>query len=241
MTRVICVALLLVLAMAGLLRWYTLRQSVQGNVLWNANEAYLFIGILRDGYNGSYLLLPFSEALAYMGNAPPISDSRISLVVIRVTSSGVERRVLELPDQGDRSGYNPSASPGVNGNIYAFYPNAGYVRWAVDHFERITLDERKQFPRGQMTSPPDFENDANGWSRHTLFSEPPGVPLDIDVGNQFKIRVNSNVKTTDGASLLIDLLHPEGAVERLFDFESHSLREVGASEYRPAFKREVKK
>ena len=240
-TRVICVALLLVLAMAGLLRWYTLHQSVQGIVLWNAKEAYLFIGIQRNGYTGSYLRFPLNMALAYLGASTPISDSHLALVVIRVNSLGLDRHVLELPDRGARGGYIPENFTPLNGNIYAFHPGVGFVRWAVDHFDPATPDEWEKLRILQETSQPDFENDANGWSRHTLFSGTPGVPFDVEVDNKYRIKVN-NVKTTDDASrLLIDLLHPEGAVERLFDLESYHQRDVTASEYRHAFKREVRK
>ena len=243
MRRVICVALLLALAMACFFRWHTLSQSSNWNVLWNASEAYLFIQIGREGYNGNYLRLPLISAYQYLGGVTPIDDYRLSLVVIRVSPSGVDRHDLELPvpDRGDGRGDLPEKFTPVNGNIYAFYSGVGFVRWAFDHFERTTPAEREVLYSRQEASPPDFENDANGWSRHTLFSGTPGVPFDVDVGNKYRIKVN-NVKTTDGASrLLIDLLHPEGAVERLFDLESYHQRDVTASEYRHAFKREVRK
>lgn len=151
---------------AAIASWkiYFLREYTHGDVLWNASEAYLFMGVSREGLHVSCLRYPWVFVQGYLGAAESPDDGHGSLIVIRVTSSGVEHHVLKLEDRTPGSG--PGFITPLDGRIYANYPAlGGLCRWAGDHFERATQEERRRLDGISRLTVLDIDNGENGWSK----------------------------------------------------------------------------
>src|SRR6266571_6404217 len=69
-----------------------------GQILWNADEAYLFIQVGRNGWRGSFLRYLIWVANNFLQLASPPTDTRRTLQVFRFTSDGVEE--YTIPDIG---------------------------------------------------------------------------------------------------------------------------------------------
>ena len=91
---------------AGTLKINLLRVDSGGNVLWNANEAYLFIGTFSRGARVTYLEYPWMILKEYLGGIRASDNNLNSLVVIRVTPSTVERYNVDQKDGAPGSGPN---------------------------------------------------------------------------------------------------------------------------------------
>ena len=81
-----------ILLFAASFNLYYLRDDSGGQLLWNADEAYLFMTVARRGVRLSYL--EYRTVLKEWLNAPAFpTNQRVFLSVIRVTPSGIERHV----------------------------------------------------------------------------------------------------------------------------------------------------
>src|SRR5258706_15249387 len=78
---------------------YLIRIDAGGEALWNAKEAYFFIGQDIRGRHIKWIGYPLLAAGEMFGHIEPPDDDRGRMFVIRVTSEGVERHVLELADR----------------------------------------------------------------------------------------------------------------------------------------------
>lgn len=124
---------------------YFTRSYVSGTALWNANEAYFFVEVSREGVHDRYIRYPWVLFREYV-HAPEGNDDDLTyLVAIHVTSSGVEHHVLMFEDGG--SIYPRKLTP-LEGHIYASncegLPSCLY-RWAGDHFEPATQEESRRW------------------------------------------------------------------------------------------------
>ncbi|PYV68652.1 MAG: hypothetical protein DMG97_24165 [Acidobacteria bacterium] len=78
---------------ASSFKLYYVRDDSGGQLLWNADEGYLFMSVARRTFKFSYLEYPWIAFKEWV-NVPPIpKDERVFLTVIRVTQSGIERHV----------------------------------------------------------------------------------------------------------------------------------------------------
>src|SRR5258708_2589284 len=99
---------------------YMMRTDAAGVALWNEKEAYFFIYRERDGYHVKWIGYPLMAVAGRFGVIEQPDDVRGTMYVIRVTSSAVERHVLELTDR--RPGSGPSMLTPINGRIWANFP-----------------------------------------------------------------------------------------------------------------------
>jgi hypothetical protein len=142
---------------------YTVRNDGSGEVLWNGNEAYLFMNTYRRGVRVSYLEYPWMVVKEWLGAIHPPDDQLSFVVVIHITPSTVQRHVVVVPD--NTPGAMPALYTPMQEKIYANYPALdGLCRWADDHFERATEDERSKLGGSDNPTPLDINN-VGGWSK----------------------------------------------------------------------------
>jgi hypothetical protein len=82
---------------------------------------------------------------------------------------------------------------------------------------------------------PDFDNDANGWSRRGFGPGPGDAKFAIEAGNIFGISVTTLApKVNSNGAVSIDLLRAGKAPERIWEFYARRGR-VSRTEYWHAF------
>jgi hypothetical protein len=238
----IAIALIVASALlAAVFRLYAIQEGVGGLAIWNRAEAYVFIQVGRRGYSSSYLWFPwilFKERVigGFAGAVEP-DDGRAFLVVIHVTPAGVERHVVGLEDPvNGEPGTDPTRYTPLDGRIYAAWAKLyGLCWWSGDHFEKAPEEERQRFDGISRLTTGDFENDADGWSRRG-FGAPSYGTLEIGVGDQFKVLVNTvKLEGTDLGTVSINLQRPGRAPDRIAEFEARE-GSVSRAEYRHAFR-----
>jgi hypothetical protein len=234
-TATAVVFLIAVVVMAARFNVYLILDGSGGTVLWNAEEAYFFIGIRHIGHEVNCLRFPWFLAKNYLGAVEEPDNDRGSLAVIRVTSFVVERHVQKLTYNPPGSG--PEMYTPLEGLIYANYPErGGLCRWAGDHFEPATPEERQRLDDiGRLTNK-DIENRADGWSKRS-FQVGPGDPDDmftIEVGNRFRLSTSDLAAKNGDRILSIDLLRSGHSPERIWDVDQRYGRVSGA-EYQRVF------
>src|SRR5271165_6760333 len=187
----ICVALVA----AASFRTYAIIGGSGGDVMWNPSEAYIFMFVSNLGYTANGLVYPWVLFKKYiLGGFAALedpTDQRAYLVVIRATSSGVERHVVKLADRMNGGpGRDPSEFTPLEGRIYAYCPwvgghfiqdghwvgndmDHGLCWWTNDHFKKATDEERRRLHGIQRLTKGALENDENGWSRLAFGAGPP--------------------------------------------------------------------
>ena len=218
---ILIIAALILIAAA--LHVYFLREHAWGCILWDADEAYFIVQVVRTGYHVSYLGCPWFFAKEYFGAVESPLDSYAALVIIRVTSSGIERHVVKLADREEGgAGSDPDRFTPIEGRIYANCPTLnGLCRWVGDHFEGVTQEERQRLGGSDRLTKADFDNDKNGWSRRQFGAGPNDRRFTIEVGDKFRLTVmNSGVPGTKNGSVSIDLLRPGQDSQRIADFDA---------------------
>jgi hypothetical protein len=243
-TKVIVVVAIIAGAIiaAASLRIYFIREDSGGDVLWSANDAYVFIGVSRRGFRVSYLEYPWAILRGYLHSVRLPDDDLGSLIVIRVTPSATERHVVDLKDRAPGSG--PGLYTPFEGRIYANYPAlGGLCRWSDDHFERATEDESRRLVSSNFPDVKGWSNrifgltawpldNVNGWSKRGIGSGPENFArITVDVGGRFTLSEKSDaVDSTGYASVSIYLQRPGQAPERIWYLDGHP-RRISRVEY----------
>jgi hypothetical protein len=220
---------------------YFLREYCDGNLMWNDSEAYFFVEVGRQGHHVSCVRYPLFVVKEYLGGIESPDDDRAFLVVLRVTSSGVERHVLNLADRAiGGAGSDPTHFTPLEGHIYANCPELdGLCRWSGDHFERATQEERRRLAGPDRLAKDYIRVAANGWSKRHFGAGPPESTSTIDVGDRFRLSLkNLAVKGTEKTTVLIDVLRPGKTPERIGNFDARPPRGemVSRTEYQRAFR-----
>ena len=206
--------------------FHLVQDGAQDDVLlWNSEEAYLFIGWGRSGYHISGFEYLFSYIPAYFGIPRTVDDNRLSMVVFRITPTEVERYVSE-PYHMYRGflAYLPRDK-----TIYAYDGGAMLWKWAGTHFEtafpeKILLDEKL------LSEKKDYTN-LSGWSvRHSLTTWP--SKSEIELQGRPVIFLMTSKKS--GKEVLLDVQLP-GATPRRILHTNSGLHLVSKSEYDRTF------
>ena len=231
--KVFAVVLLAVAIVAAVtLTIYFVRDDGDGGLLWNGDEAYLFISLVPRGLHVRYLGYPWMVLEQSLYAAPSPDDERISVTVIRVTESSVESHIVDVADTGPGSG--PDFLTPINGHIYANYPALGGLsRWADDRFVAATDEERKRLGNMDHLTVLNIDN-VNGWSKRGI-TPVPGIQFTVVVGNKFSLLVkNEATDPKEYPRISIDLLRPGRAPERLWYLDQTPHR-VSRSVYQRTF------
>lgn len=222
---------------AASLRIYFIREDSGGRVLWNANEAYLFIGVSRRGFRVSYLEYPWAILREYLHGVRLPDDDLGSLTVIRVTPSAVERHVVELKDRTPGSG--PGLYTPLGDRIYANCPVlGGLCRWSGDHFEQATEEEQRKLDGINHLTEKDFDS-VDGWSKKGIAAGPENTfaRITTDVGGRFTLSEKSDALDSTGyASVSIYLQRPGQVPQRIWYLDGHP-RRISKVEYEQIFER----
>src|SRR5579864_8733560 len=127
-TRLAVGAALTVVVLAALVfgKIYVIRDDGGGDLIWNANEAYLFMGVSRRGARIGYMEYPWLLLKQLLYDVREPDDQRTSVTVIHITKSGVERHVIQVPDE--QPGNTPVLYKAVENQIYANWHGYAY-KW----------------------------------------------------------------------------------------------------------------
>jgi hypothetical protein len=214
--------------LSAALNAYLIRSDAGGYALWNAKEAYFFIGQDMLGRHVKWIEYPLLAAGEMFGYIAPPDDSRGTMFILRVTSNGVEHHVLNLPDR--RQGSGPSMYTPRDGRIWVNWPTiGGLCWWAGDHFERATPEEdRKLDGIGGLNNA--FYDDRNGWSKHGLGG---AGSLEVKLGDETELLVYGGGESGRDP-ISIDMRKQGGEPRTIFELDQ-SVGLVSRSEYRKAF------
>jgi hypothetical protein len=211
---------------------YFLREGAGGTLFCRAEEAYLFMDGTRRGYHFSYVKYPWI-ALGEFLHAPPFPDDRrVSDIVVRVTSSGAERHLVDF---GKETGNAARSITPFDDGFYAQCPGVILCKWTGNGFEPATEEEQrrhdgtKRLSQGNATS-----GTINGWSVYRVgFS--PGDHFEVQVGDKLVIAAKN--QTADQGKhgwISVDLIRPDQPPERLYEVNG-APRRVSRSEYERSF------
>ena len=209
---------------------YYIREDSAGTLLWNANEAYLFMSVVRRGFRIGYLEYPWVIFKQYL-NAPPFPDDRrVSLVVIRVTGSAVERQVVDFPRDTDHA---PTLLTPFDKSIYANCQGV-LCRWTGTRFEPASDTEQRRLDGTNRLSVPNF-NGVEGWSRQGVGAVAGDSQFSADVGGKVSLVVKlGNIYKSAYSSASVDLFRPGRAPERIWYLDGNP-RRIGKKEYQNWF------
>ena len=229
MKIIIAIVLLVVVVIAAsaALQMYYIREDSGGDLLWSADEAYLFMGETRRGFHLSYLEYPWMMFKEYLRAPPFPNENRASLTVIRVTPNAVERHVLDV------EGNAPDLLTPVGRTIYANCQGT-LCKWSGTRFEPATEEERRRLDNINRLSAIDIEN-VNGWSKRGVGATSGDNHFSVELGRQATLSVKQgNVYKSAYDSASVDLLRPGQAAERLWYIDGYPHR-VSKSEYEQTF------
>lgn len=176
LAAVLCLIVLLV----AFFRWefhFAGDSAVDDVLLWNSEDAYLFVGWGRSGYHFTCAEYLFSYIPAYFRVPRTVDDNRLSMIVFRITPTAVEQYVVE-PYQMYRGflAYIPRGNA-----IYAYDGGAALWKWAGTDFATVTPEEQKRLAIDEkaFASTKDYTN-VNGWSsRHSLVAWPAKSEIEL--------------------------------------------------------------
>jgi hypothetical protein len=233
--------------------YYAISGGTSGCVLWNSNEAYLFMEVSDLGFHPTGVRVPrvwFKQHVigGFAASEPPVNQSAY-LLVMRVTSSGVERHTVKLADRLDGGpGSDPYLFTPMEEHVYASCPwmigtflqdghpvgkdvGDGLCKWAGDHFEKATEGERRRLNGISRLTDADLGGE-NGWSRRSFGAR--SRSFTISVEGKFQLFVTNIAKGTEKSAVTLDFLRPGEAPQRLGTYEAHEGR-ISKTEYERTF------
>lgn len=180
---------------------YTLRDDNGGTIVWNSDEAYLFMRIVRRGYRISYAEYPMAVLMEWFGVVRHPSDQRVFLYVIQVTPSGVSRHLALTT--GDTAGIPSSFTP-MGQSVFTFCKGI-LCKWAGDHFEPATSAEQREVGGIEHLSS-DSDTTVNGWSKMGIGNVAGDFKFSIQIGDQLKLQIRQgNVYKSSADSAVVTL------------------------------------
>jgi len=197
---------------ADMFHVYTVRDDNGGTILWNSNEAYLFMSEVKRGYRMSWPGFAVAALFDWF-NAPSLpSDQHIVLTVIHVTSSGVERHIAQITK--DTASVPHFFTP-VGLTIYAFSEGVIY-KLSADHFDPATADEQAQLGGIEHLSS-DSDVTVNGWEKRGIGKAAGDFEFSARIGNAAVLKVHQgNVYKSLTDSPTVELHRPGQPVQELW-------------------------
>ncbi len=156
----IALTLAIILILLFFFNIYYIETSGDADVLWNVNEVFLFAHGEHRGYHVSYMRYGVALAKSYFGVIDSPDDRSSFTTVIRITPTGAERH--------EAQGIFEYSTP-RNGILYGAH-DGDLWRFVGTHFEKASIEEKKNFNGIQGLSRKDF-TDVDGWSgRYSVLS-----------------------------------------------------------------------
>jgi hypothetical protein len=211
------------LLMAHFKQLYFITDRADGQLIWNVNQADVFLREVTLGYRVSYLAYPLEGVQEILYHVPSPDKRRSNTIIMELTDSKVHRIDINYT--------NITSIEQVNGDIFAA-TEAGLLRWAGSRFIPASTQEKEQFKRGVLASyhGPDYDS-VNGWSARSS----------ILGGEQHRYRIQLSRSTLAldvrghfDRDLSIDVLRPGQARETIWHL-SERPRWVSKAEYQEVF------
>jgi hypothetical protein len=227
--RAVAVALLAaMIAVVASFRTYSVISGGGGDVLWNDNEAYVFVEDIQRGYRFRYLTLPVEILGEYFYWVPNPDAQQVHCVVLHVTStSGIDRRVIDV---GTDTALCPNFFTPAGEEIYAWCPGV-VCKWTGTDFKPVTDAEAHSIGGLEGLAPREFAH-VDGWSKHALGSEAAGSKFTIKVDGKFELLETHHPLDKYGlSSISVEIIHPgQDHPEKIWNVDD-SHREVSRAEY----------
>jgi hypothetical protein len=216
--------LLIAFGLSAVLRTYRVRLNGDADLVWNADQAYLFIGVTSWGYRLNYLQYVGDLLKERLGGVTSADDARHAVIVFRLTPEAIQRH-----NAADISldFYTP-----FENNIYANRQGEMWT-WAGDHFEKASPEKRAKFESSGRQLEPTFTN-IDGWSKqNSIFGGKFGkTDFEVKLGSG-PLKVIANSDQSKG-QLSIDLLRPGQSPERVWELDGRT-RKITEAEYNEIF------
>jgi hypothetical protein len=220
---------------AGTLKINLSRVDSGGNVLWNANEAYLFIATFSHGVRVTYLEYSWMILKEYLGGIRAPDNNLSSLTVIRVTPSTVERYNVDQKDGTPGSG--PNLYTPFEHQIYANCPAlGGLCRWAGNRFEPASEEDRLRLNGTSRLRATNYAN-VDGWSEAAIGAGPENIfaRFATEIGGRFAIFEEVEPIAHSGyAAVSIYVQRPGEARTKIWYLDGHP-RTINRTEYEHVF------
>ena len=157
---------------------YYIRDEAGGNLIWNSDQAYVFMTVVHRGYrmNCLRLVAAFVKELVPFETFSP-DDLSSSVIVFRFAPGNLQRF--------DFDNMNLDSPDGIGQNIYVVNRenNVGLLKWSRDHFERASAEEqnalRAAHSSGRIPAGPIYEN-MDGWSKSGVAGKPSMLSAEED-------------------------------------------------------------
>ena len=221
------IATICLLALLVFKQTYSVRAGAECQIVWNGDEADVFLQEVSDGYQMSYAEVAFNVGEAILlgpwGEGYGRRRRHHDNVMLVITAAKVQR--FEVTDTS-LTWLTP-----VDGNLFAGSAS-GIQKWVGNRFVPATVPEVKHFEETlhSDTHGPDYDN-VNGWSARILYAlgggehryalRLAGKPLSLEVRG-----FNRDVS--------IDVLRPGQARETIWHL-SERPRWVSKTEYQEVF------
>lgn len=224
------IAVLALLVSVAVLNLYFIRDDSGGYVVWNNDEAYLFIGVARRGFHTRCIGYPWAVLKEALYASPGPDDAKLTQIVIRVTGSSIEHYSFNMPDE---PGIGPDLYTPLEGRIYANCPQLnGLCKWNGNRFEAASPDEQRRLDGINQLTALEIEK-ANGWSKRVF----PGFGRQItaNIGGSVSVRVKNEAQSIkEQPRYSVDVLRPAAEPERIL-YIDETPRMVSRSAYKHAF------
>ncbi|MGB0038072.1 MAG: hypothetical protein WBQ00_04175 [Terriglobales bacterium] len=218
------------IAVAASLNTYSINEGGGGRVLWNNNEAYVFVEDIRRGYHFTYLRYPLELLGEYFYWVPDPDVQQVHLVVFKLTSDGIDRHVI---DERANTANPPDSYTPMGEEIYAWCPGV-VCKWTGTDFKPVDNTEAKRIGGAEGLASRDFTG-VSGWSKYTLGSAPAGSRSTIKVDELIEISVDHHAQDRFGHSAIsVEVMRPGHAPERIWYIDDRP-RTVSRAEYERVF------
>jgi hypothetical protein len=229
--RLTLAVLVIAAAVLVLGKIYIIRDDSGGDLLWNSNEAYLFMDVRRRGFEMRYLEYPWVMLQEFFYGVRGINDQRTSVTVIHITASGVERHVVEASDEEQAN--TPDFLTPLQGYIYANY-HGSLCKWTGNKFETATEEEQRRLGGTNRLIE---ENMERGWSKRGFGEESSNYEFAVDVGGKFSLQVTNKVTGKGNHAMVsVGLIRPGQTPEGIWHLDGRP-KWVGRAEYKHVFEK----
>jgi hypothetical protein len=223
----------LVIAVAILVfgKIYIIRDDSGGNLLWNSNEAYLFMDVKRRGFEIRYLEYPWVMIKESLYGVRLPDDQRTTVTVVHITASGVERHVVEASDEEQAN--TPDFYTPLQGYIYANCE--GFLcRWTGNKFETAIEEEQRRLGGTDQLIEKNMEK---GWFKRGFAEGSSNYEFAVDVDGKFSLQVTNKVMDKGSHAMVsVGLVRPGQTLEDIWNLDARP-RWVGRTEYKRALEK----
>jgi hypothetical protein len=218
-TKAVAALLAVALFVSLIFHVHFVRQGAGQTLLWNKDEAYLFVDVTSFGYRLTYAQYLLEIVKEYFRVVRPSDLRRSSVTIFHITPGNIQRYIA---DDLSLHPYVPIA-----GSIYANRQGT-VMRWTGSDFEPVASDQQARFFDLIFKAPREL-NDLDGWSEREGLSG-------FDAENKYSLEIGGqpmtlNVKTVRLADeLSIELHQPDHPPRQIYYLDQRSHR-VSSAEY----------